>query len=416
MPKAELLSLLEERLGMTLEYVIKKFNTDWSKRRPKLFHHHGGGVWSTANHKFTTRGKVSADKLSELKDKAKESRRRGKDRTERQDQFWTLFETLPNCVPNYDNPAECPMWKHVESDPVRLDALLEIQSNAASPKVRQMPGWKYVAYLRENLRNFIRDDLFVPYFKVGKYRQGKQWYPREMFREMPRMEASRAAEWLARQDYLSENKQSIIDRAKAAGDFVVQYRSVWRTVEGKKGRPTQDSDTIREVVGANVLEQEELYKKREELIKDVDFRLHNFLNGLIWLTERDKSQIKQAAKEAMTPDGVEYTKFYNAVCGDRTHGASVDMFIEDAEKAKAIRFKEPYLKRSSLIRKLIALSEKTVANGCTSGEANAAEVKLAALMKEHGVDMCEIESWRRVWGMTAAQEAGTGELTFETKV
>jgi hypothetical protein len=239
-PKTELLAELSRRSGMDLADVTERFNREWKNKSRNLFHHHGGGVWSTVHHKCAA--KLKADELSELKDRAQEQRRRGKTRTERQEQFWTLFADLPKCEPNYDSPEDCPFWHHVQADPKRLEALQAIQANADSQKIREMSPAEYVAYLRENLRNFIRDDLQLPYFKDGRNRQGKLWYPRELFRNLTKCSIEEFRRLCERAKFSTEDFTKVVKRAAANGDINVSdviedigygYKSIsGKTIEG----------------------------------------------------------------------------------------------------------------------------------------------------------------------------------------
>jgi hypothetical protein len=248
MPKADLLLIVAERLGMDLETVTERFNREWKNKSRNLFHHHGGGVWSTVHSEFTGRGKLTAVQLDELREKAKESRRRGKERTERQEQFWALFGTLPKCEPNHDDHAACEVWKHVQASPERVAVLEDIQSHA-TPKVREMSPWDYCYYLQRNLNNFIRDDLFLPYFKMGKHRQGKNWYPVELLRSAPKMTAGEFRQRCEDNDFFAQDLTHIVKLAEDNGDVsVYRYEGV--------------------IEGAGVIEERERAKREAEEAKD----------------------------------------------------------------------------------------------------------------------------------------------------
>jgi hypothetical protein len=273
MPKAELLVELVRRSGMDMEEVTNRFNREWKNKSRKLFHHHGGGVWSTVH--YVHAKKLKAEALATLKDKAAEQRRKARDRTERQEQFWKLFRSLPQCVPNYDDPELCPFWQHVKSSPDRLAALEAIQSNAASKEKREMAPAKYVAYLRENLRNFIRDDLVSPYFKDGRYRQGREWYPVEVFANIPRVSFEDFRRRLVKEQYSAPDLQAIVQVAERNGDIVVDRSK--QTVEGRNVRAAQlmaeEFKELEKQIDAGWYEHERTLSK-------IDFQKREFYNAI----------------------------------------------------------------------------------------------------------------------------------------
>jgi hypothetical protein len=161
-------------------------------------------------------------------------------------QFWALFSDLPKCEPNYQDAEACPLWEHVKSSPERLQTLSEIQANAHSPKIRELSPAEYVAYLRENLSNFIRDDLHLPYFKDGRYRQGKLWYPAELFRNLKYCTAEEFRRICEREKFSTEDFTSVVNRAVANGDVVVTdtYKHIGNGYRTKDGKAIEGAQVI----------------------------------------------------------------------------------------------------------------------------------------------------------------------------
>jgi hypothetical protein len=239
-PKQDLLALVASRLGMSVEAVTERFNQEWKNKSRNLFYHHGGGVWSTVHKECM---KIAPEELAKLQQQAKDAKRKSKGRTNHQALWWRLWKFLPKCVPNYDNPDECPVWKHIEADEERLKALREIQSSAVSKEKQEMPLPQYVHYLLENRHNFIRDSLFLPFYEFGKYRQGKSWYDVELVRNFGEGLEIDFRNYLVSDNFYFEDFGHIVSLAVKNGDLLV------------------DKDRI--FTGANTDEQRRAEKARE---------------------------------------------------------------------------------------------------------------------------------------------------------
>jgi hypothetical protein len=175
-----------------------------------------------------------------------------------------LWEFLPKCVPNYDNPDECPVWKHIESDKERLKALREIQSNAMSKEKREMPLPQYVHYLLENRHNFIRDSLFLPFYEFGKYRQGKSWYDVELVRNFEAGLESDFRDYLVSENFYFEDFNHILSLAAKNGDVLVDED---RIVTGANYEAERQAEKAREAE-RKALEDEEQKRKDKERRKE----------------------------------------------------------------------------------------------------------------------------------------------------
>jgi hypothetical protein len=345
-PKTELLAELSRRSGMDIETVTERFNREWKNKSRNLFHHHGGGVWSTVHHKCA--GKLKAEELSELKDRAQEQRRRGKQLTERQSQFWALFADLPKCEPNYQEPELCPMWQHVSADPARLEALQAIQANAASPKVRELPTAEYVQYLRENLSNFIRDDLHLPYFKDGRYRQGKLWYPVELFRNLKYCTAEEFRRICEREKFSTEDFTTVVNRAVANGDVVVTdtYKNIGYGYRTKDGKAIEGAQVIADREAAERSAREEKERRVAQMQLEAQEK-----------RERQEAEAKRKSEEAVEAAARPYQEaetlfrkyFEYADCGESGSRITGKVVVEMVKRK---------MSRDELLASLLPFSEK----------------------------------------------------------
>lgn len=383
MPKADLLLIVAERLGMDPVNVADKFQHDWRAKSRNLFHHHGGGVWSTVQSEFTGRGKVTAEQLDKLREKAKESKRRSKPQTERQEQFWVLFGDLPPSLTNHDEHDACEVWQHVNSDPKRLETLLEIQSNADSPKVKGMSPADYCYYLQRNLNNFIRHDLFLPYFSVGAKKQGKNYYPREWMRNLPKVDGRGFLDEAKKIGFKMFDATHITNLATKNGDAVFGHKI-------ENGYIIEKNISLE---GADTIADREFEKVRQNFVNAVSSSLTN----LRWLPQPKRDAIRKLTAELVERDGcINRVKFYYAVSKEtQLHMSDVQHIVDHledcAKRYDHLKFKDPELtdeqkRKSELMGKLFALAEKTVENGCTQAEADAAASKVDELLDKHGID------------------------------
>jgi hypothetical protein len=255
--KVEVQAILAERIAVRpdlfpdksenetwLEYVKHRWVT-WRQKVRKLLKYFGGGLWGTWNQKAK---EYSKEELEPLQSKAREVRIQSQKRSPYQQLWWQLLETLPKCVPNYDDPGECPVWKYVSSHPERLQILKTIQERSESATKLKLEPKKYLHYILKFRANFIPSEHKRPvydrkHFK-SNYLQGKSWYPREDFQNAHRQTFAEFEEFVStlRDVFYFDDPQYVLNLVVESGDML------------------KDQDQI---VGINTYNGEQLKKRQQ---------------------------------------------------------------------------------------------------------------------------------------------------------
>jgi hypothetical protein len=276
-------------------YVERKFVRNWRSVSRNLFHHHGEGVWSTTHDECL---QITDEDLDKVKTQARVEKSKAKGRTEHQERWHVMLATLPHCEPNRANPAECPRWKHVEADPARVAALQSIQNGEKvheSTKAMTLPV--FLEYILRRPHSYIRDEAFLPYHRLGKHVQGKDWYPVELIRNAKRQTGS-DLRTLCDESFHCEDFARLMNLAEKNGDIVLDR-------QGSIGEGMALVDARKQAEHAKKEADEQL--RQDELRKQAEADEQNRIDKEV--QERIASERVQKVKAAKLAANAELEQF-----------------------------------------------------------------------------------------------------------
>ena len=85
---------------------------------------------------------------------------------------------------------------------------------------------EYCYYIYRNMRGFISDELKWPYIKLGRFRQGVNYYPVEWMRNLPNVSVSKFREEADKIGFTMRDALHIRSIAVENGDAVSDPRGV----------------------------------------------------------------------------------------------------------------------------------------------------------------------------------------------